>query len=187
MNKVLRDINKSFGECEQIHPSDQRNYYIIENEDPPQDDVYLTWLLSSRGLPICIVSSWSFFGTPSGTTNWNNLINNVNITNSIFTGDPVKAHEQCRAKKCHIMLEGKIYKCAVVATLPVFLKQHNIKWPNDLVYQYNPITIDDFSDDAMSNLANVIPQCTFCATGEKILPLDKKGKKKVFFPITNKS
>ncbi len=163
---ILQNISDEFGECELINEDDPRIYYNGRFQNTGRHMIeYSVWLITQAGLPIQIRSAWNFDKAISSSTNWKNLLSPTPDKNSIYIGNAQTSHNSCSSSKCHIMLDGKIYKCSTVATLPVFLKQKKLNWPNDTIFQYEPITIDNFSETNYKSLQNTIPQCAFCPTG----------------------
>lgn len=86
----------------------------------------------------------------------------------LHESDPVKAHDNCHMKTCHHFINGKLYKCGVVALLPEFAKQHKLFLTEEdqkLMDSYKPLSIDDSIERKstfINELHNLIPQCKFC-------------------------
>lgn len=187
--QILKDINAAFGDCCPIDYTDSRIHFNSQfNFDKSgikgHDIDSGTWLITKLGLPIQLRPAWQFNKMPAGSTNWDHLASGKVDKDSIYLGDSKKSHDSCGSKLCHVMLDAKIYKCATVATMSNFLKQKDIQWPDELVYQYQPITIDNYSLVKAAELKGEIPQCTFCATDAITNISDSSyGKKNKIIPI----
>ena len=87
---------------------------------------------------------------------------------TLYKNDANKAHELCYNRDSHHFIRGKLYKCGVVGLLPEFIDQFKFNLTNnqhDLVYDYNPLEVNkSITDiqDFVSNIKNVIPQCSLC-------------------------
>ena len=189
-NKVkdlMQDILTAFGDCNIIDADDPRIRYQKFQSESGHDIQGGTWLISKIGLPIHIRPAWKFQKTIAGITPWQNLSHTQTNKTLIFKGDSTQAHDACASSRCHIMLDGKIYKCSTIATLPKFLKQKNIKWPDESIYQYQPVTLDNYSLESYDHLRNEIPQCAFCPMSTvdnvDISTTGLKKNKNKFFPI----
>lgn len=183
---VMQDVITAFGQCEVTNWADPRITYNDKFADKFGHDVLTgTWLISELGLPIQLRPAWSFEKTISSSTQWQNLKDKK----SIYLGDATLAHRACGSKTCHVMLDGKVYKCSTVATLPEFLKQQKLEWPNELLYQYQPLTPETYSDLNYNELNKEIPQCAFCPVGASdyidISTSDIKQKKNKIIPIVS--
>jgi hypothetical protein len=164
--QMLQDVVTAFGECDKIDSTDPRIHYnerFAGKQGHYVESGY--WLISKLGLPIHIRPAWTFQKMITSSTKWQDLVNETINPDSIYIGDPKPSHDLCDSATCHVMYEGKIYKCSTVATMPKFLEQANIKWPNNLIHQYQPLTIDNFSADGYHRLEEQIPQCSFCPIG----------------------
>lgn len=165
-DQVFEDIATAFGECEQVAHTDPRIHYsrtdhvAVSNRSDTS-----TYLLSKLGLTIEIRPTTVFQKTPASSTDWLRLQTHPGDASAIYTGDIKAAHNSCVGKTCHVIRDGKFYKCAFVATLPEFLKQKNIEWPDNRLYQYEAMTADTFSYDGYMSLQDPIPQCAFCQSG----------------------
>lgn len=104
----------------------------------------------------------------------------------LHESDPIKAHTNCHMKTCHHFIQGKLYKCGVVALLPEFGKQHNLLLSDhdrNLMENYRPLHIDDDIGtriNFLQQLSDPIPQCKFCPEvyhGEKIFAIEKRNLK----------
>jgi hypothetical protein len=184
MNTMLTRINDTFGHCDKVDKTDPRIRYNRFFQEKCEHDLHGDWLITSRGLPINIRPAWIFQKTIGGTTDWKKLMTNNNDKSSIFIGNAKESHDKCCSSKCHVMGDGELFKCAAMATLPTFLSQKNIKWPDDLLFEYKPISIDNFSFDEFNKLPNEIPQCKFCDTNSElnisVIKITKKENKKLF-------
>jgi organic radical activating enzyme len=100
----------------------------------------------------------------------------------LHQSDVKKAHDICHMKTCHHFIEGKLYKCGVVALLPKFAEQFQLQLSaedKELMLNYVPLTIKNSIDekkDFIQNLKNSIPQCKFCPeqyNGKQIYAIEK--------------
>ena len=79
-----------------------------------------------------------------------------------YDSNPEKAHELCTMRGCHHFIDGRLYKCGVVALLPKILEQY--KRPIDpLMLTYPGLDPDTVTREEIANLARAIPQCKFCS------------------------
>jgi len=122
--------------------------------------------LTNLNVPVHLRPAWKFEQSIAGFTNWNRLKNSN--AQSVYTGDAKQSHDRCGSKSCHVMKEGKLYKCSTVATLPDFLKQKNLTWPDESSSQYQPIGVDDFSLENYARLSAPIPLCAFCPNEQSV-------------------
>ena len=164
----LDDVEAAFGKCERITESDPRITYNgkfpkVRHLTSVDGDI---WLLTDLNVPIHLRPAWRFEQSIAGFTNWNSL-KNTNAQ-SVYTGDAKQSHDRCGSKSCHVMKEGKLYKCSTVATLPDFLKQKNLTWPDESSSQYQPISVDDFSLENYARLSAPIPLCAFCPNEQPV-------------------
>ena len=99
----------------------------------------------------------------------------------MHTSDPLIAHENCSAYRCHYFNKGKLYKCYMVAIGEDLTSQFNIDPDSkETLLDYRPCTPYDepeFIEKFTKTIRDPIPQCTLCP--EKRLPLD-------VFPISLK-
>lgn len=167
--RALDDIEQAFGPCAPTPCTDSRITFD-RHEDPFQGlqrgrvDIG-QWFLTSKGLPIHIRPAWTFQQTVTTSTNWQDLVNNTVKPDTIYSGDYQTNHERCWSAYCHVMKDGKIFKCATMATLPDFLEQKGLTWPDARLYDYQPVTVENYSHERYQNLSDPIPQCAFCPTG----------------------
>ena len=100
----------------------------------------------------------------------------------LHQSDVKKAHDICHMKTCHHFIEGKLYKCGVVALLPKFAEQFQLQLSaedKELMLNYVPLSIKNSIDekkDFIQNLKNSIPQCKFCPeqyNGKQIYAIEK--------------
>ena len=179
IQKHLDDVEQAFGKCDRITESDPRityngKYLKVRHSTSVDEGI---WLLTDLGVPVHLRPAWQFEKSIAGVTDWKALVEH-SPKQSIYIGDAEQSHERCGSKTCHVMKEGKLYKCSTVATLPDFLKQKNIAWPDDSIYQYQPLTVDNFSQENYAMLLAPIPQCAFCPneTSVRISASDIKSK-----------
>ena len=157
---LMHDINQCFGACEEISIASAMAHSNIGRGHAVSGRCFIT----SKGLLINIRPSAFFMGTVAGTTDWQKLSQSHTDLSAIYMGDAEKNHASCVSRYCATMIEGKFYKCATMATLPVFLQQKNLRWPHPLLDEYEPLTLENFSQEKIDHLYHTIPQCTFCKT-----------------------
>lgn len=87
----------------------------------------------------------------------------------LHNSNPDKAHSVCDMKMSHHFWKGNLYKCGVMLTLPYMLEQHSnkiniTKEQEKLLKSYRPLILGAAKENPnlVGELANVIPQCTFC-------------------------
>lgn len=121
--------------------------------------------------------------TQSFVTSAIDFINNKLVMQ--HNNDPVQAHKHCHFNDCHRLYKGKIFKCPMVAVLPDFLDQFDVKLSNtdrDLALSYSAVRFDAPQteiNDFVNNINNPIPQCKFCPVEQnlhKFVGTDKKVK-----------
>ncbi len=101
------------------------------------------------------------------------------------SSDPIKAHTSCQLSKCHHMIDGKLYKCAVTATAENFLQQNKLPVPSILA-EYQPLTPKDItSQQVLDDFQKYIPQCTLCPEKNITTKFTSTLKNKKIFKIQN--
>lgn len=176
-DEIMEDIFQSFGKCEKIDTE------IVRSSMFRGHHIVGECLISELGLLINLRPANRFQKSITTTTNWQMLSKSDVDKSMIYIGDAKKSHESCLSKVCHVMLEGKIYKCATMATLPIFLDQKNLRWPDKMLYDYEPLTLENYSQEKIDEFKYEIPQCSFCQTESRIDISNsniKKNKKKFF-------
>jgi hypothetical protein len=96
----------------------------------------------------------------------------------VHDSDPVMAFNACGMKYSHTILNGKLYKCPMVAVLPEFIKQYAVKLTErqrDLLMGYS--ALDSSCDDAdllrfLENENHCIPQCNLCPDNHHVFPVN---------------
>jgi len=175
LEKIMQDVIECFGPCREVDIVDVAHLL-------GQHTVVGTYLISNSGLFINLRPAIEFDSTIASTTDWQKLALSSDKS-AIYMGDATKNHDDCSSTTCHVMLDGKIYKCATMATLPVFLKQKQLQWPDPLLDLYQPLTIDNYSQEKHYQLEDCIPQCTYCNTRTKVDVSNsgvKQSKNKIF-------
>lgn len=146
------------------------DYTTVDQEPIPGT---LLSIITERGVHINLVAGWTFH---------KNAIKNK-LTLETYRSNPLKAHELCTMKGGRHLIDGKLYKCGVVKTLPEMLTQNN-KSVNPLMLEYMPLG-PDANLLEIKNLSKCIPQCTFCSdnpedwTAEISTNAQIKGKSRV--------
>lgn len=162
--QLKKDIQQCFGACREISIDSAMATYGIGRGHA----VSGRCLVTDQGLLINLRPSGFFMGTVAGTTDWQKLAKSDTDLTAIYMGDAEQNHASCVSSYCATMIEGKFYKCATMATLPRFLQQKNLRWPHKLLDQYEPLTLENFSQEKIDHLYHAIPQCTFCDTASSI-------------------
>lgn len=94
--------------------------------------------------------------------------------------DPVKAHDNCTSKKCHYMVNGRLYKCKTTAMSDILHRQYAVNDEcQDILNRSASVGCDDNVNDFIDQLSNFIEQCTLCPEAPtesmiKIYPLNPK-------------
>lgn len=108
-------------------------------------------------------------------------------TFKLHDSDPLVAHERCSSKGCHTLIRGKYYKCHQVGHFAEFDQQFNIIFDDEkdreLLYTYEPITVDYSNEEMLSafeNFKNPLEQCKFCSESGNVIKLQAESKKIVF-------
>ena len=170
-----------------IHNKQHKNKIFKDLEDflvPPlkkdfnNENIYqeYMWVTDANGVRVKVEYNWWF--------HQGSLIKDPeSMKFTLHQSNVDKAHAICSSKTCHHMMNGKLYKCGVVALFPDFAKQHEVVLsPEDqnLMMGYQPLSITDTDQqkqDFINNLPNAIPQCQFCPEeyrGEQIFSEEKK-------------
>lgn len=144
--------------------------YEFDSTNKYQEHLYIT---DANGVKIKVEYNWWFH---QGA-----LIRNENIFH-LHSSDVEKAHNNCHMKTCHHFIEGKLYKCGVVALLPKFFEQYTNSLSHsdkELMLSYKPLGITNTNEEKINfieNLNNSIPQCKFCPEyydGKQIYAIEK--------------
>jgi len=89
-----------------------------------------------------------------------------NNTIFFYKNDPLKAHDICDIRECHYIVEGKLYKCVVVATWKELHKKISID--QDSVTELNQYNgCDPFDEKSkilnfLRDISSPISQCAVC-------------------------
>lgn len=98
---------------------------------------------------------------------------------TVHNSNPQDAFDKCDMKYCHHMINGKLYKCGVVAVLPEFEKQHSLQLTEHqrhLLTSYKPLShdcTDKELEDFLSTVNSPIPQCALCPASAEYKLIDK--------------
>jgi len=126
----------------------------VNNDDPY--NVYRI-LRDCNGIATRIEYNWWF--------HQGSIIDQLGVKR-LHNSDPELAHSNCHMKNCHHWIDGKLYKCGVVALLPEFDSQYQLQLSNSdrkLMQSYQPLTVDaENKEQFFANIGNSIPQCKFC-------------------------
>ena len=137
---VADQVLRAFGVCRVVPP-------VIDDDYQQNTNLYLE---SDQGVRLEIQNSWNFQTAPFKGTDF-----------ELHHSDPQRAHTNCNINYCTHFIDGKFYKCAVVGLLPEFLRQQGRTVP-DVLEQYQPITVDNVSEETLQHLLEPIPQCSVC-------------------------
>ncbi len=86
----------------------------------------------------------------------------------LHNSDPEPAFNACAMKHSHTLLDGKLYRCPVVAVLPEFMKQYDVdasEEQKNILTQYQSLSHEcDDADliDFINSRDHHMPQCTLC-------------------------
>ncbi len=144
----------------------------VPNQDNPYQE-YET-IRDSNGVTVKLEYNWWFHQGALIQQN-NDLV--------LHDSDQELAHTNCHMKNCHHFVQGKLYKCGVVAVLPEFAKQHPLmlnSQDQELLASYQPLELShsmEHKKQFVRDLKNSIPQCKFCPEtyhGQKIHAEEKR-------------
>lgn len=153
----------------------QAPHTIVFNTDNPYQQYMM--LTDANGVEVRIEYNWWFHQGSLVATDTGYTLHN---------SDPEQAHSICNMKECHHFVNGKLYKCGLVATVNDFDKQYNLELSaadRELMNAYAPLDISASYKEKVefiAELPNTIPQCKFCPevyNGEQIFAQEKR----VFF------
>lgn len=150
----------------------EKHSKFLKNPSPLYIEADKCRWLDKSGMVLSLAQEWYF--TTSALIR-NNKTNELTLYNS----DPDEAAKICDFNNCgcHHFIDGKLYKCGVVALLPTFTKQFKVHTTTEqkrLIDEYVPADpnwsdtqLTQFIDDL--NSQKTIPQCSLCpATKERI-------------------
>ena len=156
-NYVLDQINSTFGQC--------RFSKLMYFQDSVVNGMEF---ITPDGIVIKVTNGSYFY---------NNVFQDGHY--QLHDSDPEAAHRVCMSSKCHHFIDGKLYKCGVVALLPEYYQQSNKAYP-ELYDQYQPLVVSDVTQDRLTQLTeSAIPQCKFCPSDIKWMPNQSKFKSKI--------
>jgi hypothetical protein len=159
-------IAQAFGPCQEVDKTDPRIHFSRTDSVALSNRSDMSiYMITELGLTLEIRPTTAFQPTPASSTNWKQLLDGTGSIESIYLGNAELSHSTCVGKTCHVMRDGQFYKCALVATLPEFLEQKKIQWPDERLYDYQPLTADTFTYEGYQQMQNTIPQCAFCLSG----------------------
>lgn len=103
---------------------------------------------------------------------------------TVHRNDPTLAHDECAFVKwkSYHFIKGNLYKCAPVALLPEFDRQHQLALSpveREILNSYKALTIENYNEYAghfWDTIDDPIPHCQFCpvnGTVKKIFPIRK--------------
>jgi hypothetical protein len=100
-----------------------------------------------------------------------------------YNSDPVVAHENCMLRSCVRMIDGKLYKCGLVAVGPELLRQYNKPVPKELT-DYQPILASEITSlEQFAPIFEPIEACSLCKESNDRLPYNAALKNKKTFKI----
>ena len=146
-------------------------HQIEFNSDNPYQQFLI--VTDSNNVKIQVEYNWWFH---------QGAIINTNAGQTLHNSDPIAAHNICHMKTCHHFIEGKLYKCGVVALLPEYDRQHPLTLSDSdrkLMLSYSPLEVSDSLDrkiNFINTLPNYIEQCKFCPekyNGKQIFAIKK--------------
>lgn len=157
-NLISDEIFLTFGECEILPIVENQVFGVVNN----------LWLKTSKGVMIDLQNG--------------NSLQEICFVDSDFNlrkSHPIKAHNSCKIRGCHHMVDGKIYKCAITGVLPEFLKQKNKN--TDHLLPTNGIDVESVTQDLLDNLKNPMDFCTVCPETNRYVPITSILKKDLKF------
>ena len=86
----------------------------------------------------------------------------------VHDSDPDLAYGACTMKISHTLFKGLLHKCPMVAVMPEFRKQYDVRLPlrqKELLHSYMPLHPDCADEDIqrfIENRDHSIPQCNLC-------------------------
>jgi organic radical activating enzyme len=159
---IADQIFSTFGDCE-LMPVQKLPGYESQNN---------IQLKTKLGVNIIVYSYTSFQISPFKNSDF-----------EFYDSDPVIAHENCMLRTCVRMIDGKLYKCGLVAVGPDLLKQHNKPIPKVLT-DYQPLSATNSLDQLMT-LFDPIEACSLCKESNDRLSYNAALKNKKTFKIYN--
>jgi len=161
---VADQILSTFGECE----------LMPVKRLPGNEHINVLQLKTKLGVNIMVQSYINFQISPFKNSDF-----------EFYNSDPVIAHENCQLRSCVRMIDGKLYKCGLVAVGPEFLKQHNKPVP-DALTNYQPIQASEIiSLEQFSPIFEPIEACALCKESNEDIPYNVAFKNKKTFKIYN--
>jgi len=142
-------------------------------------DMQMLQWRDKSGMNLKLAQEWHF-ATSS-------LIRDQDNKLSLQNSDPDEAAKICDFNNsgCHHFINGKLYKCGVVALLPEFIKQFKVDMDTrqqQLIDSYVPASADWSSEDLSQfiddlNNKKTIPQCNLCPANKEISKFSASTKK----------
>jgi len=103
---------------------------------------------------------------------------------TVHDSDPQAAFNACSMKHSHTVLNGRLYKCPMVAILPEFRKQYQVSLTErqeSILLEYRSLA-HDCSDQELENFVNdrhsAIKQCNLCPGSYKVSHITFDPKRK---------
>lgn len=153
---IADQIFSTFGDCE-VLPIEQKNHVKLKTK---------------LGVNLIVQSYNLFQVSPFKNSDF-----------EFYNSDPVIAHENCMLRTCVRMIDGKLYKCGLVATGPELLRQHNKPIPK-VLSDYQPILPNNSLDQFMP-IFKPIAACSLCKESNEKIPYNVTFKNKKTFKIYN--
>lgn len=105
--------------------------------------------------------------------------------------DPIKAHDVCHSKYCHMFWEGKLYKCGLAALFPMYDEQFGLDITDcdrKLLQSYQSLSLESTREtkkEFIRQIREPIDQCKFCPENYDGQPINAGFKNKKEWPIYN--
>lgn len=104
----------------------------------------------------------------------------------VHDSEPAAAWEACGMKHSHTILDGRLYRCPMVAVLPEFRKQFRVNLTAEqesLLYSYESLgsdCSDDELEEFISSVDTSMPQCSLCPDDATTFKVDFDPARKKF-------
>jgi hypothetical protein len=156
LNKVFNDVDDLLSTIEYEKKDIQEEYTHVDGSKFIETT---TVYISPKGHTLVeVVQCWIF------------LLNSVkeikNNTIFLYQSDPIIAFENCYAKNCHYMVDGRFYLCKTTAMAKILESQFNIDSNSKDIHSrssgISPFESQEVLDHFFQNLKTPIEQCRLC-------------------------
>jgi hypothetical protein len=156
LNKVFNDVDDLLSTIDHERKDIQEEHEHVDGSTFIENN---TVYISSDGrILVEVLQSWDF------------ILNSVkeikNNTIFLYQSDPVVAFENCYAKICHYMVDGRFYLCKTTAMAKTLESQFNIDIDSKELHSrssgVSPFDSQEVLDQFFQNLTTPIEQCRLC-------------------------